>query len=840
MRVLFLFATVIAAAVVCAASAQELRPIPMEPPAVAPPDLVVPAEPPGASSAQVETVRQAADPLPPTSPRMAVGGGNPPRSVTAPPSVSVNQSAGGFPSGSPGGTAPVGSTAGSLAGTSVEDGSPEPRPRLAEGLLNESLGPGTTGEGRPLALIDALANVYDARRQLSVVDAYWNASAALGNCFVRREVLARLDAIQPRPEDAAILRSARAAATASLREAELLVQEARYELAERVGLVPGGEPPLPSDRPHVGTYRTNADWILPTTAVFSRARLIDRLLPIRRQAIENRAAAVAEADAACLAASEAYRLGEARIDTLLAFLLQYSNQYRAFFSSVNEYNHGIVEYVVAVMQGTVPADRMVTMLIKPSSDSAPFRRDPNVEPAAASDAAGTAWKSQNPRVTPVSPSWTVAPPTNPFPQHPPEGPASPPSSVGMPTTPQPTLAPPESAPARPNWPTLAPKPDAPTLATPEDGGAPPTDTAAAVSPSEAVSSVPPAASEASEASETPEAPETRETPQSESRAPTPAPLEPVSPQPEETSGKSAPLTRAGTAAESPAPRTIRTANRPVLEESVYSGLAALEPGARAVQLAEILHWDHDLPEKAGLSITLADCLRRNLNPNRMELVRAYWLARQYAAERQLLAREIELLRNLEASWDQSTLGDLDRRRLATEVLAAKAAYFETEAMILGAQFNLTLVDGQAAGTEWLFPVTAPAVAPPLAPESTNSAAGAVIAQPYPGSIPVQMWSAENRARRRLTDLLSARYSELLERAAAVVEADLASAECMAGQGEANGSLESVLDARRRQIEATFDFLAALTSYNIERAEAVLQRFPLSGSTELLVRELGCQ
>ncbi len=811
------------------ATGQELQPIPMTPPVVSPPDSFAPGRLPNQdpmreglpehpfSAMSADSVEKSGDAL------RVPAATRPP--LVSPPveSQPLDDPRAAFKEGEDGKTEYGGTPAQSSEEISVDSNR-----RLAEGLLEEALKAAIPiGAGSPLTLRDALANVYDARRQLAVVDAYWSTSAALGNLFIRRQVRSRLDAIVPRGDDAAILRSARAAASASLREAELLVQEARYELAERVGLIPGGDLPLPSDKPHVGTYRTNADWILSSTSVLSRARLIDRVLPVRRQSIEDRAAAVAQAASALDAASAAYTRGETSIDTFLAFLRQYSNQYRAFFGSVNEYNHQIVEYVVTVMPGPVPAGQMVTMLIKPAYQPSGFRRDPDVSQAGATESPPeTAWKSQT--VPEQAPPRTAPPATHdPFPD-------SNRTSGSLPPPPPrenqvPTLAPPPQvpSPARPNWPTLAPKRETSSPDAFRENPGPGSGDLDAEHPVErppSSSSVPSEPLDVSPRS----APALMDAvlPESSDPGDYTAPTDGTAPQ--RDSGGTAGVGTAG---------TLHTAARPIAEESNYAGLADLEPLNRAIQLAEILHWDHDPPTDRGSSITLAECLRRNLNPNRLELIRAYWIARRYAAEEQLLVREIGLLENLLATSAGTGLNDPGGCRLTTDLLAARAALGEARVARYLAQFHLTSLDGQRVTAEWLYPATPPAVAPPISGLSMAFPTEGAFPRDFPA--PVQAWSTGNRARQRLTDLVATRYAELLERADAVVEADIASAQRWAEYRDGVTSLERALDIHRCQMEATFDFLAALSAYNVERAQALLERFPQNGSTEQLVRELGC-
>ena len=87
--------------------------------------------------------------------------------------------------------------------------------------------------------------------------------------------------------------------------------------------------PLPADVPHVGPYRTVMDQIYAGRAIPARAVLIDRTLPLRRGAIDARAAAIQATSDALEAAEAAHYEGVSELPLVLALVDELSQQRRA-------------------------------------------------------------------------------------------------------------------------------------------------------------------------------------------------------------------------------------------------------------------------------------------------------------------------------------------------------------------------------------------------------------------------------------------------------------------------------------------------------------------------------
>ncbi len=234
-------------------------------------------------------------------------------------------------------------------------------------LVAEVLSPpvGGTLTGRLLTLAEALASARTRAQQLEVTHAYWRLTQAVGEYRQRFDEADRLRRFEARSEDGPMLRSARASAVAALRGAEVAAVRAQHELAEAAGLPAGVPLPLPADPPHVGSYRTNYDEVFAARSVPPRARLIHRVLPLRREGIDFRAAAVQAAEDAVLAAGDAYRGKEVDFSGFVACLAFWGEQRRALAADACRYNHDIADYALTVIGSPVSSQALVAMLIKP-------------------------------------------------------------------------------------------------------------------------------------------------------------------------------------------------------------------------------------------------------------------------------------------------------------------------------------------------------------------------------------------------------------------------------------------------------------------------------------------
>lgn len=121
------------------------------------------------------------------------------------------------------------------------------RPTTAQLVADAlSLPPGNTIGGQPVPLVSVVATVLERQRQIEAVHAYWRLAEAIGEfhfCQERQQQIARLRAANGEATD---LRTARAVATAQIREAEVQIATAQHDLAEILLL--RRPPPCPCPR----------------------------------------------------------------------------------------------------------------------------------------------------------------------------------------------------------------------------------------------------------------------------------------------------------------------------------------------------------------------------------------------------------------------------------------------------------------------------------------------------------------------------------------------------------------------------------------------------------------
>ena len=294
------------------------------------------------------------------------------------------------------------SQAGEAAGPLVPVNTPRPEmspPRLMAAALTPP--ERQPLEGRPLPLLEVLTRVSGRSRQLEAVRSYWKVTAAVAAYHFARDEYDHFQALaatmQPgsssQSESLAenLLALELASAAARLRDAELAALNAQAEMAHHVGLAPGDPLPLPLDMPHLGSYRTYFDVLFASRPAAPRLRLLDRTMPLRRQAIDVRAESVQAAIDAVEAVRDLYRRGEVPAEDIAAALVELGAQRQGFLMAVRAYNDEIAEYALAVASETASPPALLAMLVKPrpaagpakSSDTTPATPNAAVDPNAA-------------------------------------------------------------------------------------------------------------------------------------------------------------------------------------------------------------------------------------------------------------------------------------------------------------------------------------------------------------------------------------------------------------------------------------------------------------------------
>ncbi len=659
---------------------------------------------------------------------------------------------------------------------------------------------GSTLTGQPLTLLSVLELTPDRRQQLELTRAYWDLAQAAAEYHFCLDHAQDLERIKPTDNEPASLRLARASAAAMLRQAELEATGAQCELA-RLARLPAGSPlPLPADRPHVGPYRTNFQEMFAGRTPPEPAVLMERILPIRRQAVDDQAAAVQAAEDVLAAVADQQQSGQGDAAGATACGRELLRQQRVFIRAVCAYNRYIAEYGLAVAGPTANAQLLAAILIGPVQQGVAPVISGDVQPAGASEPIG------NPMGQPSRNEPTLAPPRT-------NSESTPAPSGGVWRTTEPTLAPPRDG-VKKSEPTLAPPRDGlrpveknePTLAPPRDGLRP-------VEKNEPTLA-PPRDEEAAD-----------QAPAAIQQKPL-VPIEtlPSSPSPRPRTARKPALADAQLPFTSGEGRGTRGEGAVVAAASpLYPALVDAAPAVRAKQLTVALHWDRSLPEGIGKPMSLADCLLRDAGADRRATIEAYWRLRQRAAEYQVHVQQVELLEGLVSvvlERRSEPLGAAEMLRLHSAQLAARASMREAHAALVEAQYALALRLGATGESAW-----------PLASTVPHSGSYLLKLDAQPRAV-VESWPV-----RRLAAVIPALGESVRQHAAAVVEADAARV-AAAEQYRAGGApIEQAIESIAEQTRQTMAALDTLTAYNRAIAEYVLTVLPPATPANRLVAAL---
>jgi hypothetical protein len=236
---------------------------------------------------------------------------------------------------------------------------------------------------------------------------YWDLYQAVSNYQWCLDEQKRLDQVVPSraSTDSSMLATARAAAAAETKRAELGVIAAQMAIARATEAYKATAGNLsiestawfPTDPPLVGPYvthyqklyemrqptpwpPTNGRAYIPATPEqlklsdevrWLRAKQLDRLLPMELSVINDSVAAVQSAVSAVHYAEEAHARGEADMRTVLACHKELHDQRRAFLKEVQNYNLAIADYVDAVVPNETNAEKLAAMLVRPKQPLRP-------------------------------------------------------------------------------------------------------------------------------------------------------------------------------------------------------------------------------------------------------------------------------------------------------------------------------------------------------------------------------------------------------------------------------------------------------------------------------------
>src|SRR5262245_45062675 len=198
--------------------------------------------------------------------------------------------------------------------------------------------------GKPISLLASISRTTDRQQQLRIARAYWRLSTAQADYHWALDQREKLKHYTQSHTNAPETLSARASARADVRDAELAATQAQQELADLLGGTTA-DAPLAIDRPHVGGYNTYYEEIFANRAPPARIRLIHRMLPIRRKAIDAHGEAILAAVDALEATGESFKSTGQGLVTTLTALDQLKHERKLFVAAVRDYNLEIAEYL---------------------------------------------------------------------------------------------------------------------------------------------------------------------------------------------------------------------------------------------------------------------------------------------------------------------------------------------------------------------------------------------------------------------------------------------------------------------------------------------------------------
>jgi hypothetical protein len=671
--------------------------------------------------------------------------------------------------------------------TGARQGRRQPPEMVAEAIVLPS---GSKITGQPMPLLNIIKLSTDRRQQLEMVRGYWRLAQSVAEYRFCWEHVQTLQGFRA-SGDATALRVAQASAMAQLYQAEVDATAAQYDLAKLTRLPAGSPLPVPSDRPHVGAYRTNFQELYGMHIAPESAMMLDRILPVRRQAIDEQAAAVQTAEDVLATASE--RPGN--LNETVACSQDLLTQRRTFMRIVCDYNRNIAEYGLAVAGPITPPQTLVSMLIGPQTITPVVAR---TAPPAATQPSSPA----NPSDGSLRTGWRTGQPTPAVRRN-----DSDPRNEGTPRN-QPTPATPDGRrSASIERSLLSPANEQLKLEQPGNQE---------IRPASNIESVP-AATLRGDLQPVGKAEPTLAPVQKEEKKPKrPINLEDALLAPVELPNK-------------PPRAEKRTTQKPIAAENtvatapLYSALANVSPVSRAKQLTVALHWDRSLPKNIGKPMNLAECLVRDPGTDRRATIEAFWRVRQHAAEYQAYAQQAELLDAMTpVALDRrnDAVGAIDMLRLHWAQRATQALMFEAHAALVEAQYALAVRIGATRDPQW-----------PLASTAPHAGTYLLKLESQPQAV------AESWPVRRLSTTIPALSQGVQQRATAVVEADSARVAITDRYRSGGATIDQAIKSVLTQTNETIATLETLTDYNNAVADYVLTVVPATTPVDRIVSAL---
>ena len=710
--------------------------------------------------------------------------------------------------GSPTGAATV---EGRTSGAVSQAGQPELLPKISRRLPPALLAgampqqPQNAGPFQPVRLAHLLARPAPRDQQRNLILSYWELAAAVATVSFRKQELSWLQSVRVVPADQQAYQAAISEATAALQAAETALANAQQSLAQKAGWDAKTVRPWPLDKPHIGTYSTMLKSLFAGRSIPRDLLLIDRCLPWWQKAIDRRAQAVYAAEDALEALLEAYQQGRTDLRPLLWAYAQWREQHTAFLKATVAYNAQIADFALAVASPWLYGPGLVRMLILVEEGSQsvppPGNRKGEVrgtfgqaEHGADSGVVRATYEEPLPRQEMPAGALEPIPLGNAEPLIggrnlglPPAGgvpgqPGAAGSSSRIPPSKgvqEPTLAPPKpsSEVIRPLVP-LTPE-RGPSASAPDSGPGRGPERDSGTGPGNS----PPRAPGSSGAGES---------------AKPPASQEPTLPEPESAFAGQQPRVR----------EAKRPSDHPAWAEetvALYPGLEKTSPSVQAENLAWSFHGPTE-PKRNLRQEKLLSCLQRVSPTQRRELLEAYWVLWQQRAQIIALEQQKANLDKLGMAILQQPSGFLraaERLLWRIALLATEAEQMEAQVRLLEREEKLARLLGIGLeGT--LVPATVP----------------------YTGPYNLQLETLDQKVRsswavRRAAGMVPFLYTDLQQRAKAVVQADQARTELFQQYGRGQRPLHDLLAAYEQQKQATFEFLQTLTDYNQAIADYVV-------------------
>jgi hypothetical protein len=240
--------------------------------------------------------------------------------------------------------------------------------------------------GEPIRLVEAVNGARSRNEQSQRVEAYWDLCASVADyylCLREQDDLGGLGKRIPQPPSAAWQQYAQDLTNRSSRSLRA-ARASQYRLAAMIGRGTSNLP-LPTDRPHCGSYTTFYQENFAGRNV-PEAQELASLLPQLYSELKQGSADVMQADEWLRGMNVLNTDADVSLSLRLLELLALRRQ--TFVQIARDYNHRITRYSELSTPGQLTAERLIAMLIyRPSATTAPRSSSP-ISPGKRQSSAG--------------------------------------------------------------------------------------------------------------------------------------------------------------------------------------------------------------------------------------------------------------------------------------------------------------------------------------------------------------------------------------------------------------------------------------------------------------------